>query len=164
MAQVKSGDTLKFNFIGKMSDGTVFDTTYEEECTDDNCNDDSCADDGCGCGEAGPMELTIGQEQFFPQVEEALTGMAPGEKKTLTIASDDAFGPYDTEQVITVPRSDFPEDITPKVDDDLELTGDNGEGMIVTVIDVDEESVTLDANHPLAGEDLTFEIELLEIL
>jgi len=164
MAQVKSGDTVKFNFIGTLADGTVFDTTYEEECGDDSCSDEACADEGCGCGEVGPMELTIGAEQFFPEVEEALIGMAPGDKKTLTIAADDAFGEYDEEQVFTVPRSQFPDDVNPQVGDDLELTGDGEEGMIVTVIEVGEATVTLDANHPLAGEDLTFAIELVEIL
>lgn len=164
MAKVKSGDTIKFNFMGTLADGTVFDTTYEEECSDESCDDDGCADEGCGCGESGPMELTIGEEQFFPQVEEALIGMAPGEKKTLTIAAVDAFGEYDEEQVFTVPRSQFPDDVNPQVGDDLELTGDGEEGMIVTVIEVGEATVTLDANHPLAGEDLTFALEVVEIL
>jgi len=164
MAKVKSGDTIKFNFIGTLADGTVFDTTYEEECSDESCEDDGCADEGCGCGESGPMELTIGEEQFFPQVEEALIGMAPGEKKTLTIAAADAFGEYDDEQVFTVPRSQFPDDVNPQIGDDLELTGDGEEGMIVTVIEVGEATVTLDANHPLAGEDLTFALEVVEIL
>ena len=170
MAQVKSGDTIKFNFIGTLADGTVFDTTYDDgdcaddSCTDEGCADDSCTDEGCGCGESGPMTLTLGADQFFPQVEEALIGMAPGEKKTLTIAADDAFGDYDEEQVFTVPRSQFPDDVNPQIGDDLELTGDGDEGMIVTVIEVGEATVTLDGNHPLAGEDLTFAIELLEIL
>lgn len=168
--QVKLGDRVKINFNGTLEDGTVFDTTYEtEECTDDDCGCDDdgngCEDDGCGCGsESGPMELEIGAEEFFPQIEEALVGMSPGDKKTLTILSADAFGAYDVEMVSTVPRSQFPADITPVVGDDLELLNDDDEGMIVTVIEVDDVEVTLDANHPLAGEDLTFEVELVEIL
>ena len=154
--QVKPGDRVKFNFSGTLDDGTVFDTTYET---------DACEDEGCGCGGAGgPMELEIGTEQFFPQIEEALVGMSPGDRKTLTIVADDAFGEYDEEMISVVPRGQFPADISPAVGDDFELVNDDGESMIVTVIEVDDAEVTLDANHPLAGEDLTFELELVEIL
>lgn len=156
MKQVKHGDRVKFNFNGTLEDGTVFDSTLES---------DACEDDGCGCGGAGgPMELEIGAEQFFPQIEAALVGMSPGDKKTLTIAADDAFGEYDEEMVSVVPRGQFPADINPAVGDDFELVNDDGESMVVTVIEVDDAEVTLDANHPLAGEDLTFELELVEIL
>ena len=168
--QVKLGDRVKINFCGTLEDGTVFDTTYEkEECVNDDCGCDDdgngCDDDDCGCGsESGPMELEVGAEEFFPQIEEALIGMSPGDKKRLTILEADAFGPYDVEMVSTVPRSQFPSDITPVIGDDLELINDDDEGMVVTVIEVDDVEVTLDANHPLAGEDLTFEVELVEIL
>lgn len=168
--QVKPGDRVKINFTGTLEDGTLFDTTYEiEGCDDDNCGceDDGhgCVDDACGCGtEAGPMELVVGAGDFFPQVEEALIGLAPGDKKTITIKAEEAFGAYDAEQVNAVPRDQFPEEINPAVGDTFELVNDDGEGMIVTVIEVDDAEVTLDANHPLAGEDLIFEIELVEIL
>lgn len=165
MAKAKQGDRVRFNFLGKLEDGTVFDTTYDDGECDDNCSDENgedCGDD-CGC-EHGPMEIEIGAEDFFPQVEQALIGMAPGEKKTVTIAYDDAFGDYDEEKVFTVGRDQFPDNINPEVGEDLELTGDDGEEMIVTVIEIEKDEVTLDANHPLAGEDLIFEIELLEIL
>jgi peptidylprolyl isomerase len=154
--QVKLGDRVKFNFNGTLEDGTVFDTTYES---------DVCEDDGCGCGGAdGPMELEVGAEQFFPEIEEALVGMSPGDRKTLTIVADDAFGEYDEEMVSVVPRGQFPTDINPAVGDDFEVVNDEGESMVVTVIEVGDAEVTLDANHPLAGEDLTFELELVEIL
>ena len=166
--QVKPGDRVKINFSGTLADGTLFDTTYKtEECADDDCgcDDDNCSDDDCGCGsEAGPMELEVGAEQFFPQIEEALLGMSTGDKKTLTILAADAFGAYDVEMITTVPRSQFPAEITPMIGDDLELVNEEDEGMIVTVIELDDVEVTLDANHPLAGEDLTFEVELVEIL
>ena len=168
--QVKPGDRVKINFNGTLEDGTLFDTTYEkEQCEDDDCACDDegsgCEDDNCGCGSGGgPMELEIGAEDFFPQIEAALIGMSPGDKKTLTILAADAFGEYDDEMVSTVPRSQFPEDISPMVGDDLELVNDDGEGMVVTVIELDDVEVTLDANHPLAGEDLTFEVELVAIL
>lgn len=174
--QAKPGDRVKIHFTGALADGTLFDTTYESDeseddscdCSDDSCGcgDDSadCGAEGCGCGaEAGPMELEIGAGQFFPQVEEALVGMTPGDRKTVTIKTADAFGEYDEEQVNCVPHDQFPDDITPQVNDTFELVNDDGEGMIVTVIAVDDKEVTLDANHPLAGEDLTFEVELVEI-
>jgi peptidylprolyl isomerase len=166
--QAKPGDRVKINFNGTLEDGTLFDTTYEkDECIDDDCrcDDDGCDDDDCGCGsEGGPMELEIGAEEFFPQIEEALVGMSPGDKKTLTILAADAFGAYDVEMISTVPRSQFPAEITPMIGDDLELVNDDDESMIVTVIELDDVEVTLDANHPLAGEDLTFEVELVEVL
>lgn len=153
--QVKLGDRVKINFNGTLEDGTLFDTTYDS---------DGCEDEGCGCGSSeGPMELVVGDGDFFPQVEEALLGMSPGDKTTLTILAADAFGEYDEEMVSAIPRSQFPEDITPKVGDDLELVNDDDEGMIVTVIEVGEQDVTVDANHPLAGENLHFEVELVEI-
>lgn len=160
MSQAKQGDKVRFNFEGRLEDGTVFDTTYESI---GSCDDDSCDDDGCGC-ESGPMEIEIGAEDFFPQVEQALIGMAPGEKKTITIACEDAFGDYDEEKVFNVGRDQFPDSINPEVGDDLELTGDDDESMTVTVIEISGSEVTLDANHPLAGEDLIFDLELLEIL
>ena len=168
--QVKLGNRVKINFNGTLADGTVFDTTYEnEECDDDDCGCDEegggCEDDNCGCGSgSGPMELEVGAEEFFPQIEEALIGMSPGDKKSLTILAADAFGEYDEEMISIVPRSQFPADMSPMVGDDLELVNDDDESMIVTVIELDDVEVTLDANHPLAGEDLTFEVELVEIL
>ncbi len=165
--QVKPGDRVKINFNGMLKDGTLFDTTYEkDECVDDDCGcDDGCDGDNCGCGsEGGPMELEVGAEEFFPQIEEALIGMSPGDKKTLTILAADAFGAYNVEMISTVPRSQFPVGITPMIGDDLELVNDDDESMIVTVIELDDVEVTLDANHPLAGENLTFEVELVEVL
>jgi len=167
--QAKPGDRVTIHFAGALADGTLFDTTYQSDpCEDDNCDctDEGagCGTEGCGCGdETGPMELEIGAGQFFPQVEEALVGMTPGDKKTITIKAADAFGEYDREQVNCVPRDQFPDDITPQVDDTFELVNEDDQGMVVTVIAVDDEEITLDANHPLAGEDLTFELELVEI-
>jgi peptidylprolyl isomerase len=168
--QAKPGDRVKVHFNGTMADGTLFDTTYEGSCGCDsdncNCGDDNCngSDGGCGCGDpAGPMELEIGAESFFPQVEEALIGMAVGDRKAITIKTADAFGENDAEQVSVVSRDQFPDDIDPQVGDSFELVNDDGEGMVVTVIEVNDKEITLDANHPLAGEDLTFELELIEI-
>lgn len=164
MAKAKKGDKVIINYIGKLEDGTVFDSTFEdEECGDDNCDSDDCDSDDCGCGESGPMELTIGEGEFFVQIEDALVGMSAGEKKTVVVPAKDAFGEYDKDKVFEIPRSDMPEDLKPEVGDELTITGDDDEEIDVTVVEVDKDSVTFDSNHPLAGEDLTFEVELTEI-
>jgi peptidylprolyl isomerase len=173
MAQAKQGDKVIINYTGTLEDGTVFDSTFEDDgCETDGCESDECStgdcdtdDCGCGCGdESGPMELTIGAGEFFTQIEEALVGMAVGEKKTVLIPAKDAFGEYDTEKVFNAPRTEMPEDLKPEVGDELTLSNDDDEEIDVTVVEVNEDSVTFDSNHPLAGEDLTFEIELVEIV
>lgn len=167
MAQAKKGDRVTINFVGTLEDGTVFDSTLDtgaESCSTDDCSSDDC---GCGCGcdeEAGPMELVIGEDEFFTQIEEALVGMTPGEKKIVKIPAEDAFGDYDEEKVFEISRSDIPDDLYPEVGQELELTGEDDEVLEVAVVDVNDETVTLDSNHPLAGEDLTYEVELVEIL
>jgi peptidylprolyl isomerase len=157
MEQAKKGNKVTINFIGKLADGSIIDTTYPDDSGHD------CGDDDCG-HEHGPMELIIGEESFYIPIEEALVGMAPGEKKTLTISPDDAFGQYDPENVFSVPRSDFPDDITPTVGQGLEVSGEDDDIYMVTVVEVSDEAVSLDTNHPLAGEELTYEFELVEIL
>ena len=160
MALAKKGDKVTIDFTGTLEDGTVFDTTLEhDECETDDC----CEDEECGC-ESGPMELVIGEGEFFEQIENALVGMTPGDKKTVTIPAVDAFGDYDEEKVFSVAREQVPEDIEPHVGQELELTGEDDETMVVTVVAVNDEFITLDANHPLAGEDVTYEFQLVEIL
>jgi peptidylprolyl isomerase len=164
MATAKKGDKVKINYTGTLEDGSVFDSTIKEAgCCDDDADDCGCDDDGCGC-ETGPMELTIGAEDFFTQVEDALVGMAPGEKKTITIPAEDAFGEYDEEEVFSISREQLTGDIVPEVGMELELTGDDDEPVEVIVVEVTNETLTVDANHPLAGQDITYEVELLEIL
>jgi len=166
MALAKKGDKVRINFTGRLEDGTIIDSTLEDAecCTDDHGADGcGCDSDGCGC-ETGPMELTIGAEDFFPQIEEALIGMAPGEKKTIMINTEDAFGEYDEEQVFTIGRDQFPADLTPEIGQELEFTDDDGEELEVTVVEVTDKGITVDANHPLAGENLSYEFELVEIL
>jgi len=157
MAQAKNGDKVTINFTGKTDDGSIIDTTYPD------AEGHQCADDECG-HEHGPFELTIGAEEFYVPIEKALIGMQPGEKKTVTICPDDAFGDYDPENVFQVPRSNFPEDIDPKVGMALEVTGEDDEDYMVTVVAVTDEAISLDTNHPLAGEELSYEFELVEIL
>lgn len=157
MAAAKQGDRVTINFVGRLQDGSLIDTTYP------HAEDQACSDDHCD-HESGPFELVIGAEHFYVPVEEALIGMQPGDKKTVTISPDDAFGDYDPENVFSVPRDSFPEEIEPTVGQGLEVTGEDDEVYMVTVVEVTEESVSLDTNHPLAGEELTYEFELVEIL
>ncbi len=171
MAQAEKGNSVTINFTGTLDDGTVFDSTLEdtecddESCCDDGCDDGSCDDEGCGCGghEGGPMTFTLGEEILFPQIDAAIVGMTPGEKKTVKIAAVDAFGEYDKEKVFTVPRSDLPEDLIPEVGDELSLSNEDDEELEVVVLETTADQITFDANHPLAGEDVTFEIELVSI-
>jgi peptidylprolyl isomerase len=160
MATAKNGDRVLFNYVGKLEDGTIFDSTFESDCSDDGCSSDDC-----GCGhETGPMELVIGSGEFFPAIEAALAEMAQGEKKSIVIPAAEAFGEFDAERLFTVDLSDMPADFAPQIGDELVLTGDDDEELGVTVIEMTEKEVTFDANHPLAGQALTFDLELLEIL
>ncbi len=166
MAQTQKGDKVRIDYTGRLEDGTVFDSTLEEvSCGTDDCDTDEHDSGDCGCGcDSGPRELTVGAAELFPQIDEALIGMSPGERKTFTIPAADAFGEYDDEKVFTVPRTDLPEGLAPEVGDELILTNEDDEELGVAVVEVTGDSVTFDANHPLAGEALTYEILLVEIL
>ncbi|MDY0300059.1 MAG: FKBP-type peptidyl-prolyl cis-trans isomerase [Trichlorobacter sp.] len=155
MGKAKKGDKVKVHFVGTLEDGEVFESTREGiSC----CEDEQCC-------EVEPFELTIGNEDFFPAVEEALIGISPGEKVTVKIPATDAFGEYDPEAVLAIAKSDLPEDMEPVVGDLVVLGAeDEDEEFEVVIIEVSDDSVTFDANHPLAGEDLIYEVELLEIL
>lgn len=165
MAQAQKGNTITINYTGMLEDGTVFDSTLENlNCDEEECCDDDCGDDECGCGhESGPMTFILGQAVLFPLIDEAIVGMTPGEKKKILVPAADAFGEYDKEKVFTVPRADLPEDLVPEVGDELVLSNEDDEELGVTVLETTAAAVTFDANHPLAGEDLTFEVELVSI-
>lgn len=154
MAQARKGDTVKINYTGMLEDGTVFDSTHEQG---------ECDSGDCGCG-GGPKQLTLGEGEFLTPLEDALVGMAVGETKKVIIPAEDAFGEYDLEKVFSVPRSDLPEDLKPEIDDEIVLVNEEEEELAVIVVEVNDEEITFDANHPLAGEDVTFEMELVEIL
>lgn len=165
MAKAKKGDTITINYTGTLEDGTVFDSTLEGSgCSDDEICEDDCGDDECGCShENGPMTFILGEAILFNQIDEAIVGMEPGEKKKILIPAADAFGEYDKERVFTVPRTDLPEDLVPEVGDELVLSNEDDEDLGVTVLEASADSVTFDSNHPLAGENLTFEVELVSI-
>jgi peptidylprolyl isomerase len=141
MAQAKKGDTVKVHYTGKLDDGSVFDTSADRE----------------------PLQFTIGEGQIIPDFEQAVVGMNPGDSKTVQIPSDRAYGPHREEMVMEVDRNEFPADLEPKVDQRLQVSQQDGQTFAVTVTAVSETKVTLDGNHPLAGKDLTFDIQLSEI-
>jgi FKBP-type peptidyl-prolyl cis-trans isomerase 2 len=143
MTAVKEGDTVKTHYTGKLEDGTVFDSSKDR-------------------GE--PIQFTLGENQIIPGFEKAVVGMKPGQTKTETIPAEDAYGPRRDDLLMDVSKTQFPENVEPKPGQTLQVQTKDGQPTQVTVVDVKDEAVTLDANHPLAGKDLTFEIELVEIL
>lgn len=165
MSKAKQGDAVLFNYTGTLDDGTVFDSTFEEDCSSDDCSSEECSTDDCGCGhETGPMKIVLGAGEFFPAIETALEGMAKGEKKTIVIPAAEAFGEFDDTKLFTVPLADLPEDFEAEEGDELILSGEDDEEIGVTVVEKTAAEITFDANHPLAGNDLTFELELVDIL
>lgn len=141
MAGATSGDTVKVHYTGKLTDGTIFDSSLDR----------------------APLEFKMGEGRIIPGFERIVKGMAPGEKKTGEIAAEDAYGPHHPDMVLKVDRDQFPDDLSPQVGQRLEMTRNDGNPVDVTVVEVSDQSVTLDANHPLAGRSLIFEIELIEI-
>jgi peptidylprolyl isomerase len=141
MTQAKKGDSVKVHYTGKLDDGTVFDSSVGRE----------------------PLDFTVGAGQLIAGFDEAVVGMAAGEKKTVRIAAEQAYGPHNPEMTLQVPRSDLPADIQPELGMQLEASQEGGHSMVVTVVEVSDESVTFDANHPLAGKALTFDIEVVEL-
>jgi peptidylprolyl isomerase len=142
MVQAQPGDTVKIHYTGRLDDGTVFDSSANRE----------------------PLEFTLSGGQVIPGFEQAVVGMAPGESKTEKIPMEQAYGPYREEMVIQVNREQLPPDLDPEVGLQLQIQQPNGQAIPVLVTEVSNAKVTLDANHPLAGEDLTFDIELVEIV
>jgi len=141
MNQAKNGDTVIIHYTGRLQDGTVFDSSSGRE----------------------PLQFVIGSGQVIPGFDNAVTGMKKGEKKTADIPCQQAYGDRNPSMVIVVDRKHVPPEIDPEIGQRLQLGSPGGELLTVTVIKVDEENITLDANPPLAGEDLTFDIELVEI-
>lgn len=141
MAEAKNGDTVRIHYTGTLEDGSVFDSSEGQE----------------------PLEFTLGSGEVIPGFEAAIQGMQPGDKKEVTVVSDEAYGEHRSDWVLEVGREDFPTNIEPEVGQQLQLS-QGGQSFVVTVTDVSDASVTLDANHPLAGKDLTFELELVEIV
>ena len=141
MAQAKSGDKVEVHYTGRLTDGTVFDSSE---------------------GRA-PLQFTVGEGQVIPGFEQAVIAMSVGDKKTVEIPADQAYGPAQNELVMPVPRDQFPPEIVPEVGQKLQVGHPSGQTLVVTVTDVKDDIVPLDANPPLAGKDLVFDIELVAI-
>ena len=140
MNQATQGSTVRVNYTGKLGDGTVFDTTGERE----------------------PLEFTLGEGRIIPGFETAVEGMNVGESKTAVVPSEQAYGERQDELVEVVPRTMLPDDVDFAEGNHFQIKRGE-ETVVVKVIDTNDESVTFDGNHPLAGEELTFDIELVEV-
>jgi peptidylprolyl isomerase len=141
MSEVKSGDTVNIHYTGTLSDGTVFDSSEGRE----------------------PLQCTVGAGQVSVGMDEEMPGMKPGEKKTIHIPCARAYGESSPDARQAIPRQGIPDDIPLEVGIQLQMQSPEGHILPVTIVEVDEATVTLDANHPLAGKDLTFEIELVSV-
>ena len=140
MAQAAAGDSVRVHYTGRLNDGTVFDSSEGRD----------------------PLNFTLGSGQVIPGFDEAVTGMTVGESVTITIEPENAYGERREEMVQQVPRSDIPDDIDLAIGMQLQASGPQGD-IVVTVIEMSDDAIKLDANHPLAGKALTFDLQLVEI-
>ena len=142
MQQVQNGDKVRVHYHGKLRSGETFDSSEGRE----------------------PLEFTVGSGQVIRGFDEGVKGMSAGEKRTIEIPVDDAYGQKSQEMIIEFPTNQFPPDMKPEVGMQLMMNNGQGQQFPVTIVEVREDSVVLDANHPLAGQDLIFDLELVEIV
>lgn len=141
MAKVKKDDNVKVHYTGTLDDGTVFDSSRERE----------------------PLAFKVGGGEMIQGFDAAVVDMAVGESKTFTIEAEDGYGQRREEMVFQIERSQLPEGMEPEVGHHLQTEAEGGHPVILEIIAVEEENVTLDGNHPLAGKDLNFDIEIVSI-
>lgn len=141
MTQAKAGDTVHIHYTGTLTDGTQFDTSRER----------------------GPLTFQLGSGQIIPGLDAHITGMAIGDRSTVTIPAAEAYGHVNPENIQSIPRNALPDDIEPQVGMQLQADAGGGRVVAVRIVEVGEAEVKLDANHPLAGQDLTFDVELIKI-
>ena len=144
MARATNGNIVRINYTGKLADGTVFDTSKAEG--------------------REPLGFRLGANQVLPTLEAEIVGMKVGEKKTVAVDADNAYGPRQKKAIETVERREIPDEVDLTIGNNLQATGPDGEIIPLRVVAADAKTVTLDANHPLAGHDLKFDIELIEIV
>lgn len=142
MSAAKSGDTVHIHYTGKLEDGTQFDSSEGRD----------------------PLEFALGGGQVIPGFDSAVEGMAVGDKKSVTIQPEEAYGPRHDQLIQDVPRNQLPDDMTPAVGMELQAQNETGEVMRFSITAVADETITVDGNHPLAGEALNFDIELVAII
>lgn len=141
MQQAKKGDTVKIHYHGKLTDGTTFDSSEGRE----------------------PLEFEIGSGMVIKGFDDGVTGMAIGEKKTINIPAEEAYGEKQEDMIMEFPKAQFPADMEPEIGMQLNMSNGAGQNFPVVIVEVKDEVVVLDANHPLAGKELVFDLELVEI-
>jgi|TARA_R110002096_G_scaffold397812_2_gene593737 peptidylprolyl isomerase len=142
MSVATKGNTVKVHYTGKLKDGTIFDSSQDRE----------------------PLEFVLGDGKMIKGFDVAVEGMKVGDDKSVTIPTDDAYGPKREDMMLDVPLDQVPAEIKPEVGMDLSIQNQQGQPTPVKVVHIDDTKITLDANHPLAGEDLVFEIKLVEVV
>lgn len=138
MTIAETGSTVTLSYIGTLDNGKIFESTDEH----------------------GPLTVKIGENQLFPALEQAITGMRAGETRNIVLSADEAYGPRLQENIISLARTMFPDNKKISVGQKLSIHFSGGASRVVTVVDAGEASVTLDGNHPLAGQDLTFALRV----
>ena len=141
MKEAQVGDLVSVHYTGKLNNGEVFDSSKDRD----------------------PLEFTLGKEELMAGFEDGVVGMKPGESKSVTLEPENAFGDRREDLLLKLPKTEFPQNISPSVGLQLRLSNASGNEMTVVVTEVGEDSVTLDGNHPLSGQTVTFDIKLLEI-
>ena len=141
MASATHGDTVRIHYTGRLDDGKVFDSSVGRQ----------------------PLEFKLGSGQVIGGFDSAVTGMEAGEDKTVTIRAADAYGPHRQDLLLPVPRTDLPDGFDPQVGQQVQMSTPDGQTVQVTVAGADDEGLLLDANHPLAGQNLTFDIQLVSV-
>lgn len=142
MSAAKDGDKVKVHYTGSLDDGSEFDSSRQRE----------------------PIEFTIGGGEILPGVEQAVVGLEPGGTNKVTLPAEDAYGEHRDDMIQEIERSVLPQEVEPQVGLQLQAQSPGGQPLLLTITEVGEEKVTVDANHPLAGKDLTFEVELVEVV
>jgi peptidylprolyl isomerase len=142
MTQAKHGDTVRIHYTGRLTDGTEFDSSQGRD----------------------PLEFQLGSGQIIKGLDNHVQGMKVGDSATVSIPPDEAYGPHRPEAVQAVPRDRIPPEVDVSVGSRLQATGGDGTPMQLTVVDVNDAEVTVDANHPLAGKELVFDVQLVEVL
>lgn len=143
MAPAEIGNKVKVHYVGTLEDGSQFDSSHDRQ---------------------EPIEFTLGAGDMIPGFEKAVLDMEIGDSKTIKIPADQAYGPVKPDQIMEVPRSQMPQGVDIQTGMQLQGANPDGQTVVLTVVAVSETSVTMDGNHPLAGKDLTFELELTEII